>query len=180
MIEPLSSDVRAQLLDCARHTLVAVGAGALPPDAPMGGVFDEPAAVFVTLRHGESLRGCLGQTHATLPLGEAVREMTRDAATRDPRFPPVTPEEVPGLEIEISRLSAPQEASPDDIVVGRHGIIIRSRSNVGLLLPQVATEFGCDAAEFLALGCRKAGLAASAWQEEGVTISIFEAEVFGE
>jgi AmmeMemoRadiSam system protein A len=180
VIEPLPPDVRAQLLDCARQTLVAVAAGGAPPDVPRGGVFEEPAAVFVTLRYGESLRGCLGQTHATLPLGEAVRELTRDAATRDPRFPPVTPDEVAGIEIEISRLSAPEEATPDDIVVGRHGIIIRSGHHVGLLLPQVATEFGCDAAEFLGLGCRKAGLASSAWREEGVTISIFEAEVFGE
>ena len=141
---------------------------------------DEPAAVFVTLRRGEALRGCLGQTIPHSPLGAAVREMTMDAATRDPRFPRVTPEEVAEIDIEISRLSAPLPATRDDVVVGRHGVVIRSGSRVGLLLPQVATEYGCDATQFLELACRKAGLPASAWRDEGVSISVFEAEVFGE
>ncbi|MCH8938747.1 MAG: AMMECR1 family protein [Gemmatimonadetes bacterium] len=106
--------------------------------------------------------------------------MTREAATQDPRFPPVTPEEAPQVQIEISRLSEPVEATRDEIVIGRHGLVIRRGHNVGLLLPQVAAEFGCDVEEFLGLACRKAELPASAWQDANVTISVFEAEVFGE
>lgn len=172
--------MRARLLDYARDTLRAVAEGSGVGDAPCGGVLDEPAAVFVTLRRGAALRGCLGRTVPHSPLGAAVREMTMDAATQDPRFPPVTPEEVPEIHIEISRLSAPRPATCDDVVVGRHGVVIRGGSRVGLLLPQVATEFGCDATQFLELACRKAGLPVSAWQDEGVSISVFEAEVFGE
>jgi AMMECR1 domain-containing protein len=92
----------------------------------------------------------------------------------------VTPEEAPQVQIEISRLSEPVEATRGEIVIGRHGLVIGSGHNVGLLLPQVATEFDCDVEGFLELACRKAGLPASAWQDANVTISVFEAEVFGE
>ena len=180
VIEPLSRDIRRHLLEYARETLVAVVEGRPPGEPPRGGVLNEPSAVFVTLRRGTELRGCLGQTHASWPLSVVVGEMTREAATQDPRFPPVTPGEAPQVQIEISRLSEPVEATWDEIVIGRHGLVIRSGHNVGLLLPQVATEFGCDVEEFLGMACRKAGLPASAWQDANVTISVFEAEVFGE
>ena len=120
------------------------------------------------------------ETHASRALGDVVREMTRDAATQDPRFFPVGPEEVADLQVEISRLSTPVEADSKSIVIGRHGVIVRRGHQVGLLLPQVATEIGCDATEFLALACRKAGLPPAAWQESNVSINVFEAEVFGE
>ncbi len=180
MIEPLLPSDRKRLLEYARDTLKAVVEGREPGEPPRGGVLDEPAAVFVTLRRGEVLRGCLGQTHASRALGDVVREMTRDAATQDPRFSPVGPEEVADLQVEISRLSTPVEADSDSIVIGRHGVIVRRGHQVGLLLPQVATEIGCDATEFLALACRKAGLPPAAWQESNVSINVFEAEVFGE
>ncbi len=180
MLEPLLPSVRKRLLEYARETLRAVADGREPGKPPNGGVLDELGAVFVTLRRGGVLRGCLGQTHASRALGEAVREMTRDAATQDPRFPPVSPEEVADLQVEISRLSTPVKADSDSIVIGRHGVIVRRGHQVGLLLPQVATEIGCDATEFLALACRKAGLPPAAWQEPDVSINVFEAEVFGE
>ena len=180
VIEPLSRDIRPRLLEYARATLIAAVEGRPPGEPPRGGVLNEPSAVFVTLRRGTELRGCLGQTSARWPLGVVVGEMTRQAATRDPRFPSVTPEEAPQVQIEISRLSEPVEATRDEIVIGRHGLVIRRGHNVGLLLPQVAAEFGCDVEEFLGLACRKAELPASAWQDANVTISVFEAEVFGE
>ncbi len=180
VIEPLSRDIRRRLLEHARATLIAVVEGRPAGEPPRGGILNEPAAVFVTLRRGTQLRGCLGQTRASQPLGVVVGEMTGEAATQDPRFPPVTPEEAPQVWIEISRLSEPVEATRDEIVIGRHGLVIRSGHNVGLLLPQVATEFGCDVEGFLELACRKAELPASAWQDANVTISVFEAEVFGE
>ena len=153
---------------------------ARPCEPPRGGVLNEPSAVFMTLRRGTELRGCLGQTCASWPLGVVVREMTQEAATQDPRFSPVTPEDAPQVQIEISGLSEPVEATRREIVIGRHGLVIRSGHNLGLLLPQVATEFGCDMKEFLRLACRKAGLSVSEWQDANVTISVFEAEVFGE
>ncbi len=180
VIEPLLPSVRKRLLAHARETLIAVAEGREPGKPPRGGALDEPAAVFVTLRCGEVLRGCLGQTHANRALGEVVRQLTRDAATQDPRFPPVSPEEVPDLQVEISRLSTPVEVDPDSIVIGRHGIIVRRGHQVGLLLPQVAMEFGCDATEFLSMACRKAGLPSAAWRDPNVSINVFEAEVFGE
>ena len=180
MPEPLLPSVRKRLLEYARETLEAVAEGREPGRPPRGGVLDEPGAVFVTLRRGEELRGCLGQTRASGALGEVVREMTRDAATQDPRFPPVGPEEVADLRVEISLLSTPVEADSGSIVIGRHGVVVRRGHQVGLLLPQVATEMGCDASEFLALACRKAGLPSAAWREPNVNISVFEAEVFGE
>ena len=115
-----------------------------------------------------------------MPLGRLVAELIQDSATRDPRFPAVTPDEVDGLTIEISRLSQPVEASEQELEPGRHGVIVRKGAHVGLLLPQVAVEYDCTRVDFLDLACRKAGLPADAWRGSGVTISTFEAEVFGE
>ena len=180
VIEPLPESTRIRLLRYARETLVAITAGRAPGAPPTGGQLDEPAAAFVTLRCGEDLRGCIGRTRAEVPLGPLVAELTQDSATRDPRFPPVTPDEVDGLTIEISRLSQPVEASEQDLEPGRHGVIVRKGAHVGLLLPQVAVEYNCTRADFLDLACRKAGLPEDAWRGPGVTISTFEAEVFGE
>lgn len=180
MIEPLPESTRTRLLRYARETLVAITADRAPGVPPTGGPLDEPAAAFVTLRCGEDLRGCIGRTRAEVPLGRLVAELIQDSATRDPRFPAVTPDEVDGLTIEISRLSQPVEASEQELEPGRHGVIVRKGAHVGLLLPQVAVEYDCTRADFLDLACRKAGLPADAWRGSGVTISTFEAEVFGE
>ena len=161
---------------------MAVADGRVPVDPPTGGHLDVPAAAFITLRRreGGELRGCIGRTRAEVPLGRLVRDLTRESATQDPRFPAVTPEEANGLTIEISRLSPLVSASKEDVVPGRHGVVVRRGSQVGLLLPQVAVEFNCTAADFLDLACRKAGLPADAWHDADVSISTFEAEVFGE
>ncbi len=180
MIEPLPESTRTRLLRYARETLVAITAGRAPGVAPTGGPLDELAAAFVTLRCGTNLRGCIGRTRAEVPLGPLVAELIQDSATHDPRFPAVTPDEVDGLTIEISRLSQPVEASEQELEPGRHGVIVRKGAHIGLLLPQVAVEYNCTRADFLDLACRKAGLPANAWREPGVTISTFEAEVFGE
>ena len=111
--------------------------------------------------------------------GEAVVELTIQAASRDPRFPPVSTIELPRLHLELSLLGRPRAARPEEVVVGRHGIIISAEGRRGLLLPQVAKEHGWDALTFLAHGCRKAGLAPEAWRN-GAGIELFEASVFGE
>lgn len=141
---------------------------------------DELSSVFVTLRRRDELRGCIGSTRFDRPLGQLLADLTRDSATQDPRFPPVTPDEVAEITIEVSRLSPPTEASEDEVELGRHGVIMRSGGQVGLLLPQVASEFDCTTVGFLELACRKAALPPGAWRNPGVTLSIFEAEVFGE
>ncbi len=178
--EKLSDEARGQLLTFARQTLSAVADGVAGPPPPTGEPFDAPTAVFVTLRRLGDLRGCMGRVRADTPLGAIVKLITQAAAARDPRFAPVAPGEVAGVTIEISRLTTPEPSSADDVVPGRHGVIISKGQRTGLLLPQVAVEQGCDAPGFLSLACRKAGLPPLAWRDPDVVIKTFEAEVFGE
>ena len=129
------------------------------------------------------LRGCIGHIAADLPLGEVVGRMAVAAGLEDPRFPPVTPEELAGLRIEISVLTEPVRllrADPAAVVPGRDGLIVQAGSRQGLLLPQVALEYGWDAEAFLAATCRKAGLPANAWRAPGVAVFTFQAEIFAE
>ena len=131
-------------------------------------------------KHGE-LRGCIGYIEGIKPLWEAVRDMARAAALEDPRFPPVRPEEVPELEIEISVLTPLWRVKDiKDIVIGRDGLIIRKGWRQGLLLPQVATEYGWDVKTFLEHTCLKAGLPRDAWKDPEAEIWAFSAEVFSE
>ena len=136
---------------------------------------------FVTLhRHGD-LRGCIGHLVSNHPIFETVREMAVAAATQDPRFPPVALDELPDLDIEISVLS-PFSPLKDtgEIQVGRHGLVVSRGGHRGLLLPQVAEEYGWDAETFLAHTCYKAGLPFDAWRDPATKIEIFSAQVFGE
>ena len=149
---------------------------------PNEGALILPAAVFVTLFNSGELRGCIGQTTARFPLWEAVGHIAHKAATQDSRFPPVQLSELPDLQMEISILSDPVLVeSPDDIQIGRDGLIIEAKDRRGLLLPQVAEERGWDVTTFLGQTCRKAGLPPDAWKEEpGVVIQRFEAIRFKE
>jgi len=135
---------------------------------------------FVTITARGALRGCIGHIAADRELGAVVREMTVAAAQDDPRFPPVEPDELPDLALEISVLS---EAAPVDasrIVAGRDGVIVRRGRNVGLLLPQVARDHHWGPEALLAATCRKAGLPPEAWREPGTELFTFQADVFGE
>ncbi len=177
---------RAALLRLARATLVAHLAGRPLPPLPgsPGATFRRGAFVTITATGG-ALRGCVGHVADERPLGEVVREMTVAAARDDPRFPPVEPEELPRLALEISVLTAaaPLRLDPVDpagIVIGRDGLIVRRGRHVGLLLPQVAAEYHWGPEAFLAAACRKAGLAPEAWREPGTEVVTFQAEVFGE
>jgi uncharacterized protein len=127
----------------------------------------------------EELRGCVGYVLPTCPVYRAVAETARAAAFDDNRFPPVTQEEAPRLEIELSILSLAQPIQPEEIEVGRHGLLISWHGQRGLLLPQVPVERAWDRTIFLEQTCRKAGLLPDAWQR-GATIEAFTAEVFGE
>jgi AmmeMemoRadiSam system protein A len=140
-----------------------------------------PRGAFVTLktRKNRKLRGCIGTVEAIWPAWQAVREMAVAAAERDPRFSPVRPDELDGLDLEVSLLD-PMEPVDDleRIEIGRHGLCIRRGFANGLLLPQVPVEQGWDRETFLRHVCRKAGLPEDAWRDDDVDLRSFEAEVF--
>lgn len=139
----------------------------------------EPRGAFVTLHKRGQLRGCIGYIEARGPLHKTVEEMAEAAAFRDPRFPPVTEHELPELEIEISVLTPLKRISDlNEIEVGKHGLYIRKGFFSGLLLPQVATEYGWDRKTFLEHTCQKAGLPSNAWKERDTEIYIFSADIF--
>jgi uncharacterized protein len=114
---------------------------------------------FVTLTMDGDLRGCIGYIMAQKPLYQTVGEVALLAATEDPRFFPVNEEELPHILIEVSILSIPEELkSYDDIVIGKHGLILDEPEGRGLLLPQVATEHNMNREDFLTAICQKAGM----------------------
>ena len=136
---------------------------------------------FVTLNMKGRLRGCIGYLQARGPLYQAVIQNTLNAAAHDPRFPAVTAREEPDIRIEISVLSPViRVKNPEEIKVGRDGLIISKGYARGTLLPQVATEYGWDRIHFLEQTCRKAGLPRDAWKEKDTKIERYEAQFFGE
>ena len=141
----------------------------------------EPCGAFVTLHRAGELRGCIGYIEGTNPLVEIIQEVAEKAAREDYRFVPVTSDEVSALEIEISVLS-PLKLINDikEIEVGKHGLVIEYEYNRGLLLPQVAVEYGWDRETFLNQTARKAGLTSDKWKDPKAEIYIFSAEVFNE
>ncbi|MGH7567647.1 MAG: AmmeMemoRadiSam system protein A, partial [Gemmatimonadales bacterium] len=153
------------------------------PAPPAAGAAARRRGAFVTLMAGGTLRGCIGHLAADRPLGDIVRDMTVAAARDDPRFPPVSADELAGVRVEISALTPPAPLVPVDvtrIVVGRDGLVVRRGSAQGVLLPQVAPEYHWGPDAFLAATCRKAGLAPEVWAEPGTEVFTFQAEVFGE
>ena len=175
----LSESQKETLLKLSRATLVAhVGKKAIPslPDDPG---LKHDGAVFVTLKKGGALRGCIGHILARGPLDSSVRDMTIAASSGDPRFPPVRPEELNDINIEISVLSPPRElADPEAVRVGTDGLIIQEGSKQGVLLPQVPTEQGWTKEQYLEGICRKADLPPDAWHR--AKLLRFQATVFSE
>ena len=155
-----------------------------PP--PLPPVFSEKRGVFVTLNREGELRGCIGIPLPVIPLKEGILEAAQSAALQDPRFMPVTAEELPLIALEVTILSIPEEitAPPasraDEVEVGKHGLIVKGRGRSGLLLPQVASEYGWNAVEFLDHTCTKAGLPPGCWRDEQVSILRFEGQIFSE
>jgi len=139
----------------------------------------ELRGAFVTITKKGSLRGCIGHIRGVKPLYKSVEEMAAAAAFQDPRFPPVTKKELKDLAIEISVLTPfKQITDVKEIEVGKHGIYMERGFYSGLLLPQVATEYGWDRDTFLEHTCRKAGLPHDAWKEKDIKIYIFSADIF--
>jgi uncharacterized protein len=141
----------------------------------------ELRGVFTTLYLIGRLRGCVGHSTALMPLYRAVTESARAAAFEDPRFPPVVLEEARTVKICLSILSPLIPISPEQIELGRHGLLISEGFSRGLLLPQVPLEHGWDRDTFLEQTCRKAGLPTDAWRNgANIKIEAFTAEVFAD
>jgi len=182
----VSEDSKKKLLGIARAAVESTITGKRLPEFKVEEPeLLKPASVFVTIRNPKkpvTLRGCIGNIQPTKPLYETVIEVAK-AAAHDIRFldDPIRPAELPDLVIEISVLSKFKKIkSMEEIEVGKHGIYIIQGFNAGILLPQVATEYGWDREEFLRHACYKAGLPPDAWKEEGTLVYIFSALVFHE
>jgi len=176
----LSDAEKQQLLGIARQAVCAtVGeTRVLVPDV----VLPRASGLFVTIKLRGELRGCLGTLEYVHELAREVARCAADSAQVDPRFSPVTRDELTDLSFEISVLGPLEQIDPGDpstITIGRHGLVVEQGRHRGLLLPQVATEWEWTREQFLRQTCLKAGLPYDAWQQ-GATVFRFEAEVFGE
>jgi AmmeMemoRadiSam system protein B/AmmeMemoRadiSam system protein A len=176
----LTSKEKTQLLQIARDVVEAHCRGETMREPEIASVtLNEHRGAFVTLHKQGKLRGCIGHIQAEKPLAKTVVEMAKAAAFHDPRFPPVTSEELELLEYEISVLTPLRRISTvEEIEVGIHGIYMKRGSSSGLLLPQVATEWDWDRTTFLEHTCTKAGLPEDAWKDNKTEIYIFSADVF--
>jgi AmmeMemoRadiSam system protein A len=183
-MSPLNEAEQRWLLILARQALTAAVADQPLDLRPLAAQLPtnelrRPGAAFVSLhRHGR-LRGCVGYIVPVKPLYETVVEAAIAAALYDRRFAPVTPAEVPELEVEISVLSPFFAVAPGEVRPGEHGLMVTLGSDRGLLLPQVAREYGWTRERFLEETCAKAGLEHDAWKH-GARIEAFTALVFSE
>jgi AmmeMemoRadiSam system protein B/AmmeMemoRadiSam system protein A len=176
----LKQEEKKALLDLARKTIEAKCRGDRAPEPEaQSPTFNEPRGAFVTLHKQGRLRGCIGQIQARQPLVRTVAEMAVAAAFEDPRFPPLRREELKDIDIEISVLTPLRRITHvGEIQVGTHGIYLRRGGYSGLLLPQVATEWGWDRNTFLEHTCEKAHLPKEAWKDKETEIYTFSADVF--
>lgn len=150
------------------------------PTYPTTGIFAERRGLFVTLHVAKKLRGCIGVIEGLAGLGETLARCAADAALHDPRFSRMRPEEMDGLEIEVSLLSPPAPISPEEVEIGVHGLLVERGTRRGLLLPQVAVEHRLSREQFLAETCAKAGLPREAWKEPETKLQGFECEILAE
>jgi AmmeMemoRadiSam system protein A len=177
----LTDSDKAKLLEIARKTLETYLQTGETPTFEVSDNLKEMGAAFVTLNKHGKLRGCIGQTIATQPLNETISYCAIQAAVSDHRFPRVTLGELQDIHIEISVLTPLQKVSSfDEIEVGRDGLMIVKGRYRGLLLPQVATDYGWDRTEFLKNTCRKAGLFPDAYKSDDAEIFKFQAIIFEE
>lgn len=177
----LTDEQKRQLLGIARRSIERIfsGDGAT---AEAADILPDASGVFVTIKHRGQLRGCLGTLQLHAPLASEVARCARDSATEDPRFPPLRPSELADTSLEISVLGPLELIDPaveGAVVIGTHGLVVEQGHRRGLLLPQVAVEWGWTPEQFLRQTCHKAGLPPDAWQH-GARVYRFAAQVFGE
>ncbi|VUT24097.1 MAG: hypothetical protein MASP_00340 [Candidatus Methanolliviera sp. GoM_asphalt] len=149
-------------------------------------LFDEDMGVFVTINKDKQLRGCIGYPYPIKPLGEAIVDSAINAATNDPRFPPLSIKELAEIKIEVTILGKPEKLGvkpkdlPKEIKIGRDGLIVKRGVYQGLLLPQVPVEWNWDTEEFLCQTCFKAGLPPDCWLDDSTEVYRFKGQIFEE
>ncbi|NQT95021.1 MAG: AmmeMemoRadiSam system protein B [Candidatus Omnitrophica bacterium] len=183
MEELLNLSQRRRLLEIARSTIETYVKERKALDfKEEDEALNKEMGAFVTINKHGSLRGCIGNMIGKGPLYLTIRDMAISAATQDPRFPAVTKDELKDIDIEISVLSPLERIDdPNEIIMGKHGVIVQKGFRSGVYLPQVATETGWNKNEFMnSLCAHKAGLPADSWKKGECDILIFTAEVFGE
>jgi AmmeMemoRadiSam system protein A len=186
MLSPTESRFSAQdrqaMLALARATIAAsLAPEVLPRTAePRPACFDLRSGVFVTIEVAGQLRGCIGVIEPRDTLHDNIVHCARSAAFQDSRFPSLRADELARLEVEISILSELFPIAAEEIEIGRHGLLVTTATQRGLLLPQVAIEHGLSREQFLEETCHKAGLPRSAWREPHTKIYAFTCEVFRE
>ncbi len=175
----LTAQEKEQLLTIARESIARAMRGTqFDPPVPARGTLARPSGAFVTLKLHGDLRGCIGFIESNEPVARVVAEVAVKAAFEDPRFPSLTPSEFKDISVEVSVLTPLQPVHDiSEITVGVHGLVIEHGYRRGLLLPQVATEYGWDRREFLENVARKAGLPRDAWKDPGTRLYMFSAEI---
>lgn len=178
----LTVEEKTVLLRIARESVLAAVSGkSYSPGISKYDGLNRKAGAFVTLHERGELRGCIGYVEARLPISETVAQTAAKAAISDPRFNAVTPSETEDIELEISVLSPLKRViNTEEIIVGKHGVVIERGFYRGLLLPQVATENGWNREEFLRYTCMKAGLGEDCYNDAETQVYIFTADVFSE
>ena len=177
----LSEADRKTILDLARQAVVEVVSNKhLLEEIPQTELFQTHCGVFVTLHVDGKLRGCIGVVHAKDKLGESIARCAAGAATDDPRFHPLRPDDLPALQVEVSILSPLERFQPEQIEIGKHGLLVEQGIRRGLLLPQVAVEHRLGREQFLTETCHKAGLTHDAWKAPETAIYGFTCEIVAE
>ncbi|MGO9648924.1 MAG: AmmeMemoRadiSam system protein A [Terriglobales bacterium] len=174
-----TQEERTILLKLAHASIEAALENREIPLHPPSPHLAEPRGAFTTIYFRGQLHGCVGFVLPVASLYRTIAETARAAAFEDTRFLPVTREQATELEVSLSILSGLQPIRPEDVQIGRHGLLISHHGRRGLLLPQVPVEHAWDRVTFLEQTCRKAGLPPDAWQQ-GATIEAFTAEVFAD
>jgi AmmeMemoRadiSam system protein A len=176
----LNSEQRRAVLSVAHASIDARVAGR-PYSVGLVSGLPPAAGVFVTVKVLGELRGCLGTLECRHDLQHEIARCAADAASADPRFMPVTVEQLSGLTVEVSILGPLERIDPlasGAVIVGVHGLVIEQGRHRGLLLPQVASERRWTVEQFLDQTCIKANLPPGAWRH-GAVVYRFAAEVFG-
>ena len=178
----LSKSEASVLLKIARHAITQqIMNDAYNPEPREEKSLNMHSGCFVTIKQKGHLRGCIGNFQSQQPLFKEVATMAVAAASQDPRFPPMNKNDLDNFNLEITILSPLEKIdNTDQIEVGTHGIYIIKGFNRGVLLPQVATEYGWDKETFLRQTCVKAGLPENSWQQPDAEIYIFSGQIIHE
>jgi AmmeMemoRadiSam system protein A len=174
-----SPEERKQLLALAHEAILSAAEKREVSPVPTSPRFASPRGAFTTLYLRKNLRGCVGYAYPVAPLHRTIIETARGAAFEDPRFPALMLDEIRQIEVALSILSPVEAARPEEVIIGKHGLLISHHGRRGLLLPQVPLEHEWDRTVFLEQTCGKAGLPPDAWKS-GATIEVFTAEIFGD